>query len=155
MIEAFGVPLWMSMQATGKVKVYQLIVSLINFFNVPLAYMALLLGCQVEVIFLINVLIGLCLLIFRILYVLPRIDYSIVDYFNATLVPVLSVTVTHVIVMLLICNLIQIGNGVLYLIGTTSISLLSSLLLITYLGITKSERMALFTMIRSRIGWKK
>lgn len=155
MIEAFGVPLWMSMQATGKVKFYQLVVSLINFLNVPLAYMALLLGCQVEVIFLINVLIGLCLLIFRILYVLPRIDYRIVDYFNATLVPVLSVTVIHVMVMLLICNLIPIGNGVLYLIVTTSISLLSSLLLITYLGITKSERIALFTMIRSRIGRKK
>ena len=155
MIEAFGTPLWMSMQATGKVKIYQLVVSLINFLNLPLAYIALLIDSQIEIVFLINVMISFCLLIFRILYILPKINYSITDYVKTVLFPVLIITLVQYSIMTFVCNVLPSDNSALYFVNTSILSLLLSLLLIIFCGITKSERMILLSIIKSKIGWVK
>lgn len=155
MVEAFGTPLWMSMQATGKVKIYQLVVSLINFLNLPLAYIALLIDSQIEIVFLINVMISFCLLIFRILYILPKINYSITDYVKTVLFPVLIITLVQYSIMTFVCNVLPSDNSALYFVNTSILSLLLSLLLIIFCGITKSERMILLSIIKSKIGWVK
>ncbi len=155
MIEAFGVPIWMSMQAIGKVKFYQIIISIINALNVPLTYIALRIGSQVEIVFVINVIIGFCILTFRILYVLPKIKYGLVSYLQTTLLPAILVTIIHSIIMLLICNFMSSDNNTIYFVSTSIISLLLSLFLIICCGITKSERVILLTVMKSKIKHRK
>ncbi len=41
MIDALSTPLWMSVEAIGKIKAYQVWISIINIMNLPLAYLVL------------------------------------------------------------------------------------------------------------------
>lgn len=75
-IEAYGAPLWMSMQAIGKIRNYQITVSIINALIIPYSFFALFLGYSPVWIFKFKIIINIILLIYRIVYILPKIQQS-------------------------------------------------------------------------------
>ena len=149
--EAFGTPLWMSMQATGKVKIYQIVVSSINILNVPFSYIALYLGQPIESVFIINAVIGIALYIFRVIYVLPKINYAISEYFKSTLKPILVISALQTTIMLIICYLLKDRSDLFYLVTTSLFSLAISIMLIMAIGLNRRERSIIMTKIRSII----
>ena len=137
LIEAIGAPLWMSMQAIGHIKVYQIIISSINILNLPLAYLSLRYQSSAESIFYIKIALGIVMFIFRIYYILPKIQYSIIGYLKGVLFPSLFVSIIPGLGVYIV-SLYAIG---LYkFVFTTIISILLCVLTIYFLGINKEER---------------
>lgn len=144
LIEAIGAPLWMSMQAIGRIKIYQIIISSINILNLPFAYLSLKYQSSAESIFYIKIVLGIIMYIFRILYVLPKIQYSIVKYIRGVLFPSLSVT----IISGLGVYIVSLYTVELYkFIFTTITSILFCVLAIYFIGINKEERNTIFNIL--------
>ena len=138
LIDAINAPLWMSMQAIGKIKTYQITVSSINILNVPLAYLALKYGGIPEVIYYIKIFTGILLFIYRIIYILPKIQYKIVNYLKDIIYPVSAISIIVITCIYFMSSIIE--NDILKLIITTFTALISSGMLIYYIGVNKSER---------------
>lgn len=67
-IEALSGPLWMSAHAKGNIRNYQVIISIIFLFNLPLSYILLKLNESVKIAFLSTVIISFIALIYRYIY---------------------------------------------------------------------------------------
>lgn len=138
LIDAINAPLWMSMQAIGKIKAYQITVSSINILNVPLAYLALKYGGIPELIYYIKIFTGILLFIYRIIHILPKIQYKTANYFKDIIYPVSAISIIVITCMYFLSSIIE--NDILKLIITTFTALISSGILIYYIGVNKSER---------------
>lgn len=90
-IDALCAPLYMSMQAIGNIRNYQIIISIINFMNLPLAYLCLKNNMDISYVYYIQIIINTIMYIFRIVYILPRINYKINAYVLDTLFPIIVV----------------------------------------------------------------
>ena len=77
MFDALSGPLWCAVQATGKIKVYQLIVSVLFISTLPLCYVALRAGLTASMVFGIKVLISAAIYVFRFLYVRQQLNVSL------------------------------------------------------------------------------
>jgi len=67
-IEALSGPLWMSAHAKGNIRNYQIIISIIFLFNLPLTYVLLELTESVKLAFLSTVIISFIALVYRYIY---------------------------------------------------------------------------------------
>lgn len=74
-------------KATGHIKKYQMIVSLILFLNLPLSYIFLFLGSNPAYVFIVYIFVSSILLIVRLLLVKSLLDFIIIDYVKEVLVP--------------------------------------------------------------------
>ncbi|MDH5034491.1 MULTISPECIES: oligosaccharide flippase family protein [Chryseobacterium] len=92
-INAIVGPFWMSANAIGNIRNYQLGVSLILLLNLPLAYIFLKLGFSPVYIMSLNVILNLCTFIFRFLYVNHKLKYDwpdVVLYLKQTFLVIFS-----------------------------------------------------------------
>ena len=145
LIEALGAPLWMSMQATGKIKTYQIIVSSINALNIPIAFVCLYQGLAVESIFYAKILIGLFMYIFRVLYILPLINFSYMDYFKKVVYPTVAITLFTICILLIVSTYLDGGEKLLI---TTPLSIILCAGSIYYIGINKQEKQTILQIIK-------
>ncbi len=148
LIEALGAPLWMSMQATGKIKTYQIIVSSINALNIPIAFVCLYQGLAVESIFYAKILIGLLMYIFRVLYILPLINFSYMDYFKKVVYPTVAITLFTICILFIVSTHLDGGEKLLI---TTPLSIVLCAGSIYYIGINKQEKQTILQIIKK---WK-
>lgn len=91
MFDAISAPLWTVIGATGKVKYYQIIVSVIILIDMPLAYIALKLGYSPISVFVINVFINLLAFVFRLVYSKKYVNISLRTYSKKVILPCLGV----------------------------------------------------------------
>ena len=148
LVEALGAPLWMSMQATGKIKTYQIIVSSINALNIPIAFVCLYQGLAVESIFYAKILIGLLMYIFRVLYILPLINFSYMDYFKKVVYPTVAITLFTICILFIVSTHLDGGEKLLI---TTPLSIVLCAGSIYYIGINKQEKQTILQIIKK---WK-
>ena len=77
LFDALSAPLWIAIQATGKIRNYQIIVSLSLILNIPLSIFIFKMGGVAEFALLSKLTINIILLLFRIFYVSRKIKLSI------------------------------------------------------------------------------
>lgn len=77
LFDALSGPLWSAVQATGKIRTYQFIVSLLFLSSLPLCYIGLKIGLQVTCVFAIKVVISAAVFIYRLLYVRKKIGIKL------------------------------------------------------------------------------
>ena len=90
--EALSTPLWTAIGATGKIKNYQIIVSLIICLDIPIVYFVLKIGYSPMMAFGINIVINFFAYIYRLLYIRKFVNYSILNYLSFVIIPCLYVT---------------------------------------------------------------
>jgi O-antigen/teichoic acid export membrane protein len=88
LIDAVSGPLWMSIQATGDIKKYQLIVSGLIFANLPLSYLFLAVGFGAEWVLIIRVVMNAITTAWRIFFLQDRIGLPAVRYLIYVVVPI-------------------------------------------------------------------
>lgn len=137
-VEAYGAPLWMSMQAIGKIRNYQIIVSTINALIIPYSFLALFLGYSPVWIFTFKIIINIALLIYRIGYVLPKIQQSrktflIDNVLRSTIIVISTFFITGLLAYWII-------NPWLKLIMTTMVSIGLIFGLVYCFGLTHEEK---------------
>ena len=146
--EALSAPLWTAIGATGRVQKYQIFVSLIILFDIPLVYIILKLGFGPTWTFIVNLIISLIAYLYRLLYISKYIHYNIFSYFKYVLVPCVIVTIMSCPLPILLSELCE---SRLHIILSILATLFISCLTIFYIGLSKSEREFIRVFIIQRI----
>lgn len=144
--DAVSAPLWTVIGATGKVKYYQIIVSVIILIDIPLAYIALKFGYNPISVFVINVLINVFAYIFRLLYLKKYLEISIFVYVKKVIFPCVGVALFSIPLPILLATFSEI-HWILQII----LSVILSVLFVFALGLDVSEKSFIKRLIRQKI----
>lgn len=150
----FGNPLMTSVSATGKIRNYQIVTSLILIAVIPASYIAFKLGTAPEIIFYFNIIFTLLSGIARFAYCHKLIGYSWKFYFRYAFMAIagmvaistsLTYAVRHVILMTSTPN-----TMVLFVIMTFT-ALTATLLSTWFIGFTQGERKTVLNAVRLKL----
>jgi O-antigen/teichoic acid export membrane protein len=148
LIDAISAPLWMSVQATGNIRNYQILMGSLILLNLPLAYVALKMGCEPQSILIVRVIINLLTFFVRIFYLKPRIGLPTLRYIREVVLVVTLVSLMALPLPLLVNHYIFNLKG---LITSTLVSLFSAGFFIYIIGLSKKERDFIFSFISSKV----
>ncbi len=148
MADALSGPLWVSVQATGNIKRYQLEISLLILLNLPLAYLVLVEGFSPVAALSIRAGINVLSYFYRIVYLSRRMSFPGVKYIVQVTLPIVLMT----LVSLPVCLYMQKYTTNLSLsVVVFVILVLVNLLLVMMMGLRKNERKMLTAYIRSKV----
>ncbi len=91
LIDALQGPLWVSVQATGEIKNYQMMVGFLVFLNVPLGYIVLKFTHTAELAVLLKVVINVVTAIARIGYLKRLFDFPVRIYLKNVIAKILAI----------------------------------------------------------------
>jgi O-antigen/teichoic acid export membrane protein len=148
LIDATAAPLWMSTQATGQIKNYQILVSSLLLLNLPLIYLVLYLGWSPVSVIAVKIVVNLIVFIARLIYLGHQIALPVRRYLYQVLGRMLLVTVVSFPLPWLIHAYLEEWTG---LLTTTFTSLVCTSAAIYFLGMNVGERTALLAYIRKRL----
>ena len=147
LIDSLSAPLWLSIQATGKIKYYQIICSAFLLTNIPAAIVILKLGYSPIIVILFKLFIALCVFLFRVPYVCGKIELKLSQFINDVILRCTIVTLISVTIVWLVYSSF---NGLTCLLLSIVSSVFSVCLSAYFLGINKDERNYLVTLIKKR-----
>lgn len=149
LIESLSGPLMTAMYATGKVKMYQIVVGTVQLMNLPLAYVALLLGGPSEIVFVIAILLSFVALFARLIILKPLLSLSIRlfledVFFNVMIVSVISCIIPFVLSYYIPSSIIQF-------IIISILCVVCSAFAIFFAGCSNDERNIAFGYVRNKL----
>lgn len=150
MIDSTANPLMIAASATGHVKRYQTVLSIIYLCNLPISYIVLKMGAEPWAVFVVNIIINVINFGVRLLLVRPMINLCISNYINRVCLPCLLVTITS--------SILPIGLHVYYSrtnmgsILTIVTSIISVIICSLYVGLDKQERTFVIRKIQNHKG---
>lgn len=92
LMDAYMMPMVFAVQATGSIRNYQIIMSLIIFLNFPIAYFGLKTGMPPYCVWFARILINAILFGARLVYLYKHLEFPVSSYLKHSLVPVLVVS---------------------------------------------------------------
>ena len=134
-------------QATGKVKVYQIVVGTTLLLIVPISYVALLMGAPAYSVFIVHFVMECVAQFFRMFLLRKLINLPISAYLKHIYLPVFVVIISSSIIPIYIHNLMS--SGFIRLIVVGGISVISVSLTVLYIGLTSSERSFIYDKIKT------
>lgn len=136
-------------KAYGKIRKYQMIVSLFLLLNFPFSYFILVLGASAEMTVVVNIVIQGILLFVRLLLIRPMIALSIRQFVLNVMIPIIGVTGFAVVIPLFwkYCSNNSTTNSLI----TIILTLISSAISIAFVGMNKYERMKIKDLIVNKI----
>lgn len=137
LFESINGPLFLAVQATGKMKKYQIIVSCLIFSNLPFSIIAFFLGANPYCVLIIRIILECFITIFRLLYLNKTQKFSIGSYLKNVMIPVLVVMIVSFFITSLISSYF---SGLVFFFGSCAISVIVNMLLVCLVGINKNER---------------
>ncbi len=152
LIDSFNGPLFMSVQATGDIKRYQIIISSLIFANLPLAVIALYCGLSPYWILYIRIAENIVATVWRTLFLQKKINLDAGQFFLDVL---LRCTVISLISFIVVYLSKMLFSGVLDFFFSCFVSVIVNLFLILFIGFTKEERNKILTKIFAKVGLKK
>ena len=145
LIDSVQGPLWVSAQATGKIKNYQLLMSSLILLNLPITYLLLMKLKIPEIALAVRVFINLVTAMARVVYLNKLYDFPIRRYLKEVLLPCCAILVISYLIPY--CIYENTGKSVLTIIT----SLLCAVVAIFTLGINSNERNFVLTKIKQVI----
>ena len=149
----FGYPLMTSLAATGKIRSYQISVSLALLMILPTAFYAMKLGFPPETIFILNIIFNLLAGFLRFWFCKKSLKYSAGKFLKLTILPVLMVGIISSIVPLAIKYYI-LPKSINYILSMLILIVVSTLSVLTtcwFIGISNNERTALINLIVQKL----
>jgi O-antigen/teichoic acid export membrane protein len=142
LIEVVNLPLVSAIQATGKIKLYQITVSVILLLNLPVSYFYLKLGYSPEVTMYISIAISIFSLIPRLLICRRETGLDINGFFNDVIIKTITITILLFLAEISLSNLNISKNKSFVL--TCLIDIVFGSVLIWSIGLTKNEKIILY-----------
>lgn len=145
-IDSLTGPLWVAMQASGKISFYTLATSSVVLLNLPLSYIALKAGYPPVSVYVIQ--IGLCLmsLIVKLLFASRLVGLLFMDFLKEVILPLVAVTVISSALSFLASMWL---DGISRLLVTVLVGFLSVWLSMFYIGLKPGERTVVIGKIRT------
>lgn len=131
-------PLHTLVQATGKIKVYQTVVSTTLLLNLPLSYIILKMTSLPYLTVVVAIGLSTLALVFRLVILEKMENFPILDYLKDVILKVIIVTILVIPIPLLLQNIIS--NQLCLFIVTFILSFISLIIAIWIFGINKNER---------------
>lgn len=146
MIDAISSSLWISAQAIGNIKKYQIIVSCILLLNIPIIYVLLKLGFSPESAVVIRIIMNFVAHCFRLVYLKNKINFPVKKYIKNVMLRC-AVVSGLIIPIPLLCLL---GFKITMLGYWTAVisSLILSIPIIYYVGLEQGERKFILNVIK-------
>lgn len=136
-------PLHTLVQATGKVKLYQIIISGILLLNIPLGCLFFYFGYEPNSIFLISLFLTMAAYCFRLVYLSKAVGFILFDYLTNVLMPILIDLCILMAIFFLVRNLDLIVGTILMIVGF----IVSSLILF----FSKQDLLEFYTNLKVRV----
>lgn len=150
----FGTPLMTSLSATGVIRNYQFVVSLVILCIVPVGYALLKMGYDAPSVFYTTIVFSLISGFVRFLFCRKQIGYSLRRFSRGVLLPVLGMTVISLpLPVYLKLNVFDSSNLINFII-LCLVALIVSSLSAWYIAMRKSERNTIVMTIKNKINNK-
>ena len=104
LFEALSCPMWIAIQATGNIKLYQISISCISGSIFVFSLIALKLGASGNSVALINAAVNMVAFVYRLFYLYVEIQFPILYYCQKTLLPITAAILTSGLCGILICS---------------------------------------------------
>jgi len=150
LVHVISGPLIMSIQATGDIKKYQLIVSCLIFANVPLALLFLWTGFNPVWVLIVRVALDALMLAWRMFFLAGRIKLPILGFFYEVIVPVFIVAGISIFITVFIRSLFVNNWSRLIISCVTSTITIGCLMYL--IGSNKQEKVMLRNWVKSKTG---
>ena len=152
-IESLANPFIASIQATGKIKMYQIVTGSIILLNLPVSYLFLKFGFPPQTTMVIIIIITILAHISRLYFMKSQLNMNILHYCKQIILPILTVTVLALVLpMLYYCSFTP---SFWRIVGVTAVTAISSAFIIFFIGLTQAERTGLKTFVLSKLKRKK
>lgn len=102
LLESLSAPMWMTVQATGKIRTYQLIISCIIGLNFFISYAFLKLGFSPLIVLQVKCCLDVVYLVVRLWFMRKMVDYSVRYFAKEVLLPVFVISVLSLVIMTLV-----------------------------------------------------
>ena len=152
-IESLAYPLITSIQATGKIKLYQLVTGTVTLLIIPVSYLFFKWGYPPQTIIWVMITITVIAHISRLYFMKTMLQMKFLSYFNQVIFPVSAVTVLAFVLPLFYSY--YVNPSFLRIVGVAVVTLISSAVIIYFTGLTKQEREGLKRFLFSKIKHKK
>lgn len=140
--ESVQAPLFNTVQASGRIKKYQLIISAAIFLNIIISYVFLKMGYNPTIVLIIKCCVDFLYLIIRLGFVKRMIGLSINSFVKDVLIPLFIIAILSLIVMFIITSCCITPLIKLLVSGLIFITIYPVLVL--YMGLNKHERKTIF-----------
>lgn len=147
----FGVPLMTSLSATGRIRNYQIVVSLIILCILPVGYVALKLGYDASSVFYISIVFTLISGFVRFLFCRKQIGYSFKKLTSNVLMPIIGVAVFSSPLPILMKRYYFTDHSIINFILLCTITVLITVGVSWLIGLQKNERKVLISAIKNKI----
>jgi len=148
-IDAFSAPLWMVVEATGDIKLYEIIVSAIIFLTLPISWLCLRFGMPGYSIWFVKIFIILIVFIFRLVFLNMKYHFQSREYIFRILFRVIAVCIPSLGIPLTV-NLF-VSNRILAFFAVGFSSVIASSLSIFFLGLKSTEKDFIIGFIRTKL----
>lgn len=148
--DALAGPLWISVQATGKIRNYQLVVSAFIFANLPLCVLLLRFGFAPEWVLACRAFINFTILFWRVFYLRGKVGLPSWKYLREVVGKVLCVSAAAACVPALVWLSVPAESAWARLFASCSAAIACVAGTVWFLGFSKHERDALRAIFKSR-----
>lgn len=149
LLDSLVIPLWTTIEATGKIKIYQLVVGLFFLLYIPISYFLLSFGYSPGSILILKILMSIFIHAMRVYIVSYLINsFSVKNYFENVLFPI--VTCCLFPVLLALWKRPVIDSFILFLgsfIAYFSVSLLSCF----FIALNRRERNLIISVVKNKL----
>ena len=149
LIDSLGSPLSTAIQATGKLRKFQLSVGILQLFILPASYLSLILIPKPVVVYYVNLFVAFFIQLVKLWVVGNEIGFSIWSYITGVFLRTLLVLVLSVIIV--IPFVAYYDPSILRMISVSFISCIVVVLLSYVIGINREEKGLIITKVRSFI----
>ena len=149
LVSSLNLPISQTVQATGKVKYYQIIRSLLVALTLPISWLFLKEGYNPTVVFWITIMVSIinqpvCMIILH-----SNFDYSYLDYIQNVILPCMLLTVVAPLAPVVIHIFIQ--DSIIRILVVSGVSLIWSICIAFMLVLNSNERNAIIQWVRVKI----
>lgn len=155
LIDSISGPLWVTIFATGKIKSYQVYISFLLLFVLPLGYCCGVLGIEPQFIFAIQAFLNLLAIIVRLYFMRKLLQFSIRRFVKDVFAPI-GIVSTLMIPMIYICLLYFSQAKTFYeCIVQSIVIIIYEIIVIVLIGLNRYEHGVIFDFIKNKIYKKK
>ena len=151
LVDALSGPLWMSVQATGKIRNYQILVSSFIFANLPLSILLLWLGVSPIWVLACKVFINVGITIWRAFYLKEKIGLPTWQFLWDVLGRACAVSTFSAIPTLWVWSSIDADNMWMKVFASSVVAVGVTVVVVFFLGFPRDERSAFVRIIRSHL----
>lgn len=151
MIDSISEPLVNGIHASGKIKNYQIILSIILIINLPLTYLLLKMGAATEIGFVVFIITNIIAFIYRLVVCSKLTNLNISLFIRNILSKIGILTITSLVLIHLLANNVQIKNEWINFFVSGILITLINILIIFIIGITREEKVELYKLLKAKL----